>query len=125
MYPFTVVALRQPHRKKRKQSAIIEDLLEMAKRGQVEAIRMIVLMLADLYQNPVQDCQFAQKLRGLPVWELKSHTRGGEKGGARVYFFVLNGQAVITGAEVKTGVALSNLKIDEALEFLVQLTEES
>jgi hypothetical protein len=120
-----VVALRQPHRKKHKRSAIIEDLLGMAQRGQVEAIRMIIFMLTDLYQNPVQACQFAQKLRDLPIWELKSHARGGEKGGARVYFFVLNNQAFITGAEVKTGVALSNLKIDEALEFLVQLTEES
>ncbi len=119
-----MVALRQPHRKKRKQSAIIEDLLEMANRGQVEAIRTIILMLTDLHQNPVRDCQFAQKLRALPIWELKSHARGGEKGGARVYFFVLNNQAVITGAEVKSGVALSNLKIDQALEFLVQLTEE-
>jgi hypothetical protein len=119
-----VVALRQPHRKRHKQSAIVEDLLEMAKHGQVEAIRTIILMLTDLFQNPLQTCQYAKKLRGLPIWELKSHARGGQKGGARVYFFVLNDQAAITGAEIKTGSELSDLKIDEALEFLDQLTTE-
>lgn len=120
-----MVALRQPHRQRQKRSAIIEDLLEMAQQGQHEAIRTIIAMLTDLHQNPLRECQYAKKLRGLPVWELKSHARGGAKGGARVYFFVMNDQAFITGAEVKTGTTLSDHKIDEALEFLDQITEES
>lgn len=119
-----MVALRQPHRKLHPHSAIIEDLLEIAQRGQIDALRTLILMLTDLHQHPLQECQYAKKLRGLPIWELKSHARGGEKGGARVYFFVHNNHAFITGAEVKTGTSLSDLKIDEALEFLVQLTEK-
>jgi hypothetical protein len=89
----------------------------------VQALQTIITMLADLHQNPLHECQYAKKLRGLPIWELKSHARGGEKGGARVYFFVLNDQAFITGVEVKVNKTLSDVKIDEALELLIQATE--
>ena len=30
---------------------------------------------------------FLKKLKGTPISELKSHSRGGQKGGARVYLF--------------------------------------
>ena len=120
-----MVALRQPHRQRHERSAIIEDLLELAQQGQHEAIATIIAMLMDLHQNPLRQCQYAKKLRGLPIWELKSHARGGAKGGARVYFFVLNDEAFVTGAEVKKGVSPSDHKIDEALELLDQITEES
>ncbi len=33
------------------------------------------------------ECGFTKKLFDSPVYELKSHSRGGQKGGARAYFF--------------------------------------
>ena len=82
-----MVALRQPHRQQHKRSAIIEDLLEMAQQEHHEAIRAIIAMLTDLHQNQLRECQYAKKLRGLPVWELKSHARGGAKGGGSGVLF--------------------------------------
>ncbi len=49
------------------------------------------------------------------MWELKTRSRGGPKGGARVYFaFTGNGEALVINAEVKDGDAPSAAKITEA-----------
>lgn len=47
-----------------------------------------------------QDCRFIKSL-GAGVYELKTASRGGHRGGARVYFFVYQGIAVLCRAECK------------------------
>lgn len=71
-------------------------------------------MLTDLYIHGYQS-NYAQKLKSLPIWELKSHTRGGVKGGMRVYFyFRSNGDIVMVNAETKAGIAPSATLLKEA-----------
>lgn len=93
---------RYPHHRGTTRSAIVDDLLEMAAQGRIDAVRASIEMLTDLHQNGLQ-CRFLKKMHGV-LWELKTRARGGEKGGTRVYLFWLNAdQVVILHAEVKTG----------------------
>lgn len=83
--------------------AVLDDLLDMAEGSQQEAVDAAIEMLADLHQHGA-DSRFAKKLQGLPIWELKTHSRGGAKGGLRVYFyFRQNGNVHVLNAEVKAG----------------------
>jgi len=92
-------------RPKAQHPAIIEDLLALAEAGQQGAVDAAVLMLTDLYRQG-HGSSYARKLQGLPIWELKTHTRGGAKGGTRVYFyFHPDGSAYIVNAESKEGTA--------------------
>lgn len=91
---------------------IIEDLLEVT---DAHALTAMIEMLTDLHQHG-QESRYAKKLEGLPLWELKTRSRGGPKGGARVYFtFTGHGEALLINAEVKTGDTPSVAKITEAL----------
>lgn len=96
---------------------IIENLLELCQEHQL-AVNAMIEMLHDLYQHSLQS-RYVKKLIGFPLWELKTRARGGEKGGARVYFFVEGEFAYICNAEVKTGDQPSEHKLEEALEILV------
>ncbi|WP_425148146.1 hypothetical protein [Deinococcus sp.] len=83
--------------------AIIEDLLLLAEAGQQHAVDAAVSMLADLFRHG-HHSSYAKKLQSLPIWELKTHARGGAKGGMRVYFFFRpDGSAHIVNAESKDG----------------------
>lgn len=103
---------RHPNRLEAEHPRIIEDLLDQA------AVDSMVLMLSDLYTNGL-DSRFVKKLKDLPFWELKTRSRGGKKGGARVYFAVVDGSAVLFNAEVKTGDTPSKHKLEEAAEILL------
>lgn len=85
--------------------AIIEDLLDLAAAGQQRAVDAAITMLTDLHRAAtVTDSVYAKRLQGLPVWELKTHARGGAVGGTRVYFIAAaDGRAVIVNAEIKAG----------------------
>lgn len=85
--------------------AVLDDLLAFAEAGQQRAVDAAVTMLQALYQaEAVTDCPYARKLQGLPIWELKTHTRGGGVGGTRVYFYLrAQGSPVIVNAEIKEG----------------------
>lgn len=88
-------------------AAILDDLLALADAGQQEAVNTAIAMLRDLFTQGHRS-SYARKLQGLPIWELKSHARGGAKGGTRIYFyFRSDGDQVIVSAEVKTGDAPS------------------
>jgi hypothetical protein len=98
---------------------IIEDLLEIADGYPQVVVNSMVVMLRDLYQNG-RDSRFISKLHDLPLSELKTRSRGGAKGGARVYFaFTNQGEAIIINAEVKAGDSPSSTKIEEALRVLL------
>ncbi|MCY1704273.1 hypothetical protein [Deinococcus sp. SL84] len=103
-------------------AAILDDLLEMVAAGQQEAVNTAIRMLTDLYLQGHQS-SYAKKLQSLPIWELKSHSRGGSKGGTRIYFyFRTNGDAVIVNAEVKAGDTPSATLLKEAT--LVAMTDK-
>ncbi len=102
---------------------IIEDLLTMIETDQQNAVNAIIEMLTDLHQHGLET-RYAKKLQGIRIWELKTRSRGGIKGGARVYFYPktsITGEtrAVIINAEVKEGDQASNQKLLEAAEILI------
>lgn len=95
-------------------AAILDDLLALAEAGQQAAVNTAITMLRDLFEQGHRSA-YARKLQGLPIWELKSHTRGGAKGGTRIYFyFRTNGDQVIVNAEVKAGISPSASLLREA-----------
>lgn len=95
-------------------AAILDDLLALADAGQQEAVNTAVTMLRDLFTQGHRS-SYARKLQGLPIWELKSHARGGAKGGTRIYFyFRSDGDQVIVNAEIKTDDAPSAGLLREA-----------
>ena len=87
----------------------------MAESGWQEAIDAIIEMLADFHVSGTGS-RFAEKFKSMPVWELKTRSRGGLKGGARVYFFVTpKGESMVVNAEVKSGNAPSEAKLYEVM----------
>ena len=79
----------------------------------------MIAMLVDFHARDLES-RFVKKLKGLPIWELKTRSRGGSKGGARVYFFLtLNPKAtatVLVNAEAKDVDAPSDTELEEVLE---------
>jgi hypothetical protein len=57
-------------------------------------------MLRELHRDG-RHCRFIKPLRGLPLQELKTHTRGGIKGAARVYCWLMDDAAGIVNCEAK------------------------
>jgi hypothetical protein len=64
----------------------VQDLITLKLRGYNETITEISKMIAALKEQG-NDSGFLKKLKGTPILELKSHARGGQKGGARAYLF--------------------------------------
>jgi hypothetical protein len=82
----------------------------------------MVLMLEDLARFGTAS-RFARHLQGMPIWELKTRSRGGSKGGARVYWFPLTLRfktlepetvAVMVNAEIKPGDTPNPRNLEEA-----------
>lgn len=106
-------------------AAILDDLLAMVANGQQAAVNTAITMLSDLFERGHQS-HYAQKLQGLPIWELKSHARGGAKGGTRVYFyFRKSGDIVIVNAEVKADSTPSAALLKEATLTALQDQQRS
>lgn len=112
----TVLRVLQAKRPGDTVSMVVRDLLSMRRAGQREAVTAIIRMVRDLKENG-RESRYALALKGLPLWELKTRSRGGEKGGARVYFFwTSDGIPILCGAEVKEADTPSALLLKEALE---------
>jgi hypothetical protein len=116
---------RHPDRLQAQHSRIVEDLLEIAENGHHDALNSIIVMLNDLFQQGFQS-RYAKALHGTPIWELKTRSRGGLKGGARVYWFPLRLQsqttmaetvAILVNSEVKSGDKPNPKNLEEALEI--------
>ena len=79
----------------------------------------MIEMLTDLHQMG-RDSRFLKKMKNNLVWALKTRSRGGQKGGARVYLFFYTPEtktaAVIVNAEIKDGDEPSEAKLIEVLE---------
>jgi hypothetical protein len=106
---------RHPQRLEAEQPIIIEDLLQLVADGQQESVNAMIEMLADLHQSDFAS-RFVKKMTGLPLWELKTRARGGQKGGARIYFFAKDDLAWIVNCEIKVGDEPSQVKIATALQ---------
>lgn len=64
---------------------------------------MMIKMISDLTKHG-RESRYLEKLKSSPIWELKSTSRGGQKGGARVYgFLTTEGDAGIVNCEIKDG----------------------
>ncbi len=112
------------YRPRSEHPTIIEDLLDLASANKQEAVDACITMLEDLNTKGLES-RFIKKLSGLRLWELKTRSRGGQKGGARVYFYAISSkQALIINAEAKEGNAPSVVKLKEALEILVTYERE-
>lgn len=110
---------RHPQYLKAKHPRLIEDLLELVLAGKQDAVDTIIMMLEDFHQQGFQS-RFVKKLKGLPIWELKSRSRGGQKGGARVYFFMTGQREVaLVNAESKASSAPSASKLEEVAAILL------
>lgn len=104
---------RHPNRLNAPHPIIIENLLEMVHNNQQPSINSLIIMLQDLYSNG-RNSRYLEKFKTLPFYELKTRSRGGQKGGARVYLFLTNNdEAIIVNAEIKTGNAPNPQKLEE------------
>lgn len=69
-------------------------------------------------------CDFLKKLKGSPLLELKPHSRGGQKGGVRVYLFqgATRDQQelfLLCRAEWKQGISTSEALLEDTAYILM------
>lgn len=116
-----LVYARHPLRPGAAYPRIIETLLDMNRAGHAGAVTECIRMCRDLQEHG-HESRYAKPLRHLPgAWELKPTTRGGLRGGARVYFFWLgDGRPLLTGAEYKAPGLQAD---DDLLDELVDIAE--
>ena len=116
---------RHPHRPDAQHPRIIEDFIDIAGAGHQDALNSMVLMLQDLAEFG-RESRYANTLHDMPIWELKTRSRGGSKGGARIYWFPLTirlknvdpeSVAVVVNAEIKAGNTPNPRNLEEALEI--------
>ncbi len=91
---------------------LIENLLEFAESGLQNAVDTSIEMLSDFHQNDM-DSRYLKKLIGLPFWELKTRSRGGIKGGVRIYLFIANNTAYCVNAEIKPSSQPDAVKLEQ------------
>lgn len=115
--------LEQHHRPGSERTSIVEDLLELASQNRQDAVDAVIEMLADLITHGLKS-RFAKKLSALPIWELKTRSRGRAKGGTRVYFFVHQNKAHIVNVEVKQGESPDPATLKEALKVWRKVTTD-
>lgn len=79
---------------------------------------MMIRMMRDLYENG-DDSRYLSGMKGYSFRELKSQSRGGLKGGTRIYLFITeHNQAGIVNCEVKEGDSPSITKLKTVLKVI-------
>ncbi len=79
-------------------------MLAYAEAGRQEVVDECITMLADFFREG-KNSRYCKVMKGL-FWKLKSRSRGGLKGGTRVYFFWVGEnyqEAALVRAEYKPG----------------------
>lgn len=84
----------------RKEPYLISDMKAYNALGRNTCVAVMIALIRSLLLLG-KDAPFIKHLGG-GLYELKPATRGGHKGGARVYFFIHEGLAVLCRAECKT-----------------------
>lgn len=96
----------------------IQDLVELRYHGNHQAVDEIKKMVRALRQLGHR-CGFVVKLKHSPILELKPHSRGGNKGGARAYLFEgPHDTFLICRAEWKQGDAPSRELLEDTAYIL-------
>jgi hypothetical protein len=71
------------------------------------------------------ECGFVKKLKGSLLLELRSHSRGGNKGGARVYFFQApNNTFMLCRAEWKQGIKTDTVLLEDSAYILLAFKQK-
>jgi hypothetical protein len=110
---------RHPDRLDAARPILLQEFLLLALEGHSEALSTMIAMLDDPYRHG-RESRHLRKLKNLPLFELRSASRGGEKGGCRIYiFFLANGDAGIVNCEVKQDSAPNRKKLEIALAVLL------
>jgi hypothetical protein len=110
-----MIVLRLPHLPTRfhaQHPLLIENLLEFAETGHQDAVNASIEMLSDFHQHDLNS-RYLKKLIGLPFWELKTRSRGGIKGGIRIYVFIADDMAFCVNAEIKPANSPNPNKLEE------------
>jgi hypothetical protein len=96
---------------------LIEDLIELEANGHHDCVTQIINMIADLKINGTES-RYLKKMRGAFL-ELKTASRGGDKGGARVYLFKTAKETFyLCRAECKQGNEADAVLLYNTLEIL-------
>jgi hypothetical protein len=102
-----VAVIRYPHDPDNleREPPFISDMRTLAKERKLLGMRAIGKMLKDLLINGTSS-RYLNGITGYPILELKTTSRGGEAGGARVYLYRADDQEFhLCAAEVKPGTA--------------------
>ena len=100
-----MVVIRYPHDPDglEREPPFITDLRGLAEQRKLLGMRAIGKMIKDLLVTGTSS-RYLRGITGYPMLELKTASRGGEAGGARVYLYRADDQEFhLCAAEVKTG----------------------
>ena len=96
---------------------LIQDLIELEATGHQACVSQIINMIADLKTNG-GDSRYLKNMSG-PFLELKTASRGGDKGGARVYLFQTAPETFyLCHAECKKASEASAVLLFQTLEII-------
>ncbi len=110
-YPF------HPQHLNAKHPPLIEHLIELEFTEHQQCVTQIINMIADLKTNG-SDSRYLKKMKG-PFLELKTASRGGDKGGARVYLFQTAIETFyLCYPECKTGNDANAILLHKTLEII-------
>jgi hypothetical protein len=94
----------------------MQDVPDLKLNGNHQAVEEIIKMVKALKELGLE-CGFTKKLKSLPLFELRTHSRGGNKGGVRIYFSKLltlhlcsvvpNGNKVIKSIKLYSRIVLT------------------
>jgi hypothetical protein len=110
-YPF------HPQHLTAKHPPLIEHLIELEFSEHHQCVTQIINMIADLKLNGLNS-RYLKKMKG-PFLELKTASRGGDKGGARVYMFQTAIDAFyLCYPECKSGNEANAILLHKTLEII-------
>lgn len=109
---------RDPRALDREYPVLIEEMVQLNREGKNEAVTMMIRMLTDLHRHG-RASRYLVPLKLSALQELKPTSRGGIKGGSRVYLFVTeHDEAGIVNCEVKSGDSPDYQKLKQALRVV-------
>jgi len=110
---------RHPDSLDSKHPILIEEMLALRKAGKRQVVVGIIEMVRDLREHG-RDSRYLLAMKGFPIYELKSRSRGGEKGGTRVYLFLTeHDEAGLVTCEVKSGARPNRAKLKLTVRLAV------
>lgn len=102
-----------------KRPPFMQDVIDLKVKGNHQAVEEIIKMVKALKLLGLE-CGFVKKLKGSPLLELRSHSRGGNKGGVRVYFFQAPKQTfMLCHAEWKQGDKANQILLEDSAYILL------